>query len=121
MKTAVIIVGHGSKSAGADEAIKRVASELAQTGGFHRVQYAFLQYTASEPGSVVRQCIEAGAERIVLVPFFLQPGTHVIRDIPQLVEEARKNHPGTLFQVTDYAGNHSLMARIVLDLVEKSK
>lgn len=118
MKTAIIILGHGSRSAGADEAVKRVAAELTGKGGFDLVAYAFLQYTAPDPEIVIRQCVEASAGWIVIVPFFLQPGTHVTKDIPLLIEQARKNHPGVLFDATDYAGSHALMAEIVADLVK---
>ena len=59
-------------------------------------------------------------DRIVIVPFFMQPGAHVAKDIPVLAEKAKKQYPAIDIVVTDYAGTHHLMTKIVVDLVGKS-
>jgi sirohydrochlorin ferrochelatase len=51
----------------------------------------------------------------------MQPGAHVAKDIPELVEKAKQQHPGIDIVVTDYVGNHPLMAKIVEDLAGKTK
>lgn len=119
MKTAVIILGHGSRNGGADEAIKRTAAELKRVGDFVSVEYAFLQYVQPALPETLETCIRQGASNIVIVPFFMQAGAHVTRHIPDLVEKAKKQHPGVNIAVTDYAGTHPLMTKIVEDLVKK--
>jgi sirohydrochlorin ferrochelatase len=120
VKTAVIILGHGSRSGGADEAIKRIAAELRQVGDFASVEHAFLQYVQPALPETLETCIRQGANSIVIVPFFMQAGAHVTRDIPDLVEKAKKRHPEVNIAVTDYVGTHPLMTKIVEDLVRRS-
>lgn len=121
MKTAVIILGHGSRSGGADETVKRVAAEVKKGGGHQIVEHAFLQYTTPTPQNAIENCIRQKVQRIVIVPYFMQSGAHVTRDIPELVDKARKQHPDLDIVVTDCVGAHPLMAKIVEDLVEKTK
>lgn len=121
MKTAVIILGHGSRNGGADEAVQRIVTEVRKSGGYEIVEHAFLQYVPPSPQEALENCIRQHAEKIVIVPLFMQPGAHVMKDIPALVERARKQHPNIEIMVTDFAGSHSLMTEIVLDLVGKAK
>ncbi len=117
MKSAVIILGHGSRSAGADKAIQRTAAEVKKRGGYEIVEQAYLQHTSPGLMDAIEVCARQNAGRIVIVPFFMQPGAHVTRDIPALIEQARKKHPGVEVLMTDFVGSHRLMAEIVLDLV----
>ena len=120
MKTAVIIMGHGSRSGDADAMVRRVAAEVRQFGGYEIVEHAFLQYVQPGPHEALEKCIRQRAEKIVIVPFFMQPGAHVTKDIPAFVEKAKKQHPDLAITVTDFVGSHPLMTKIVLDLVEKN-
>ena len=119
MKTAVIIVGHGSRSAGADETVKRVATEVKKIGSCEIVEYAFLQHVSPAPHDALEHCIRQQAKKIVIVPFFMQPGAHVMNDIPEFVEKAKKQHPDLEIRMTEFVGSHPLMTEIVLDLVRK--
>ncbi len=121
MKTAVVILGHGSRSGGADQAIKRVAAEIKRAGNFEIVEHAFLQYVRPSPHEALEKCIRQGANKIVIVPFFMQPGAHVTKDIPAFLEKTRKQHPTLDIIMTGFVGDHPLMTDIVLDLAGKSK
>ena len=120
IKTAVILLSHGSKQAGADGVTGQLLNEVKAVGGYEIVQPAFLQYGAPGLTDVIEQCVHMNADRIIIVPFFMQRGAHVARDIPDTVEQARKKHPGVAIRVTDFVGAHRLMVDIVLDLVENS-
>lgn len=117
MKSAVIILGHGSRSAGADKTVQRIAAEVKKRGGYEIVEQAFLQLSSPSLRETIEACARKDAGRIVIVPFFMQSGAHVTRDIPALIEEARKKHPGVEILMTDFVGAHPLMAEIVMDLV----
>jgi len=118
VKTAVIILGHGSKNSGAGDAVQRIAAEMKVLAGYGLVEHAFLQHTSPFLLDVLESCVKQQAERIVIVPFFMQAGAHVTRDIPGLIEKARERHPNVDIIVTDYAGAHPMMAKIVADLVQ---
>lgn len=120
MKKAVIILGHGSRSKGADDTVKQVAAEVGKSGGYEIAEYAFLQYAQPALQDALEKCVGQNAEKIIIVPFFLQPGTHVTKDVPAHMERAKKQNPGIDIVVTDCVGSHPLIATIVLDLVVKS-
>ena len=119
MRTAVIILGHGSRSKNADTAIRAVVDGMKRAGDFAVVEHAFLQYVPPTPQEVIERCVGQNVDRVVIVPFFLQAGAHVTRDIPELVEKARNRHREIEVMVTDYVGAHPLMAKVVEELVKK--
>lgn len=120
MKTALIILGHGSKNSRSGDPLRQVAGEVKKLGLYDVVEYAFLQHGDPTPQNAIESCVQQNAGRIVIVPFFMQPGAHVARDIPALAEKAQKQFASVQIIVTDYAGAHPLMTRIVLDLVATS-
>ena len=42
----------------------------------------------------IDKCVSAGAQSIVIAPYFLSRGRHVQEDIPALVDAAQHQHPG---------------------------
>ena len=121
MKKAVIILGHGSRGGGNDIALKRIAEELQRSMSEIIVEYAFLQYAQPSAEAALDRCIAHGVKEIVIVPFFMQAGGHVTRDIPAFLEKARARHPECDIRATDYVGAHPLMTQVVLDLLDKKK
>jgi sirohydrochlorin ferrochelatase len=119
VKTAVIILGHGSRSMGSETAVQAVVATMKKSGNVI-VEHAFLQYVPPTPQEALERCARQNAGRIVIVPFFLQAGAHVTRDIPALVDEARNAYPGIEIVVTDYVGAHPLMAKIVEDMAKNA-
>src|SRR3954452_1393861 len=65
--------------------------------------------------SAYAKCVERGATRVVVCPFFLGPGKHWTADIPRLAAEAAAQHPGTTYHVTMPLGLDDL----ILDLLAK--
>jgi sirohydrochlorin ferrochelatase len=121
VKTAIIILGHGSKNMSSDEAIQRIAAEVKALGEYEIVEYAFLQHSAPTPQVALKRCLKQNADHIVIVPFFMQAGTHVTSDIPELIRQAAQQYPGISIVMTDYVGMHPLMTKVVVDLVLKAK
>jgi sirohydrochlorin ferrochelatase len=121
MKKAVIILGHGSRSGGNDAALKRIAEDLQRSAGGLIIEYAFLQHAQPSADAALDRCIARGAKEILVIPFFMQSGGHVTRDIPAFLDKARSLHPECDIRSTDYVGAHPLMTQIVMDLVNKAK
>lgn len=122
MKKAVMILAHGSRHPEADSTIQRVAAEVRNISDFEIVVHAFLQHVEPGPEEVLEECVKHGAGMIVIVPFFLQSGAHVNRDVTVLAREARNRFPNNVeIRVAELVGSHPLMARIVAELAEKSQ
>jgi sirohydrochlorin ferrochelatase len=121
MKTAVIILGHGSRGNGSDAALKHIVAAIRESVSNNIVEYAYLQYVQPTPEEALDRCVQQGANKILIVPYFMQAGVHVTKDIPALLEKARQKHPTLDIRVTDYVGAHPLMEQIVADLIRKSR
>jgi sirohydrochlorin ferrochelatase len=120
VKTAVIILFHGSRAGGAGDIARTIAAEVGTQGRFGFVTAAFLQHLAPDLIEAVEVCVQQGAEKIVVVPFFLQMGMHVTADIPLLLDQAKKRYPNLRILTTEAVGSHPQMAEIVVDLVRES-
>jgi sirohydrochlorin ferrochelatase len=121
VKTAIVILGHGTRSEGADDSIRQAAARIRNNGNYEIVAHAFLQYASPSLSDVLEDCVRQQVAKVIIVPFFLQSGTHVSTDIPELVRTAKHTHPHLEFVVTDYVGGHRLMADIVADLINKTE
>ncbi len=119
MKTAVIILFHGSRAEEAGEIAGRIASEVGRLGKFGVVTTAFLQHAKPDLIEAVQTCIREGAGKIIVVPFFLQMGMHVTSDIPVLMDRVKKQYPGLPIVATGAVGSHPLMADIVVKMARE--
>lgn len=66
------------------------------------------------------RCVAAGAQKVVLHPFFLSPGRHVTSDIPALMNAAAKRHPEVAWVVSEPLGLQELMPRVMHAAVSES-
>lgn len=61
------------------------------------------------------KCVQGGAKRVKVVPFFLAPGRHATEDIPRLMEEAAASFEGVEWEVGDVLGADPKLVDVVLD------
>lgn len=116
MKT-LLLVAHGSRLPTSNDAVKTLTdnlrSHLAESE-FAAIDYAFLELTAPKIPEVIDSLIQQGASSVVVLPYFLAPGTHVVNDLPKLIDDARRQYPGVTFTVTPHLGAVDGMAKLIL-------
>ncbi len=120
MKTAIIVFAHGSSVEAANQAVRAVTREVAQAGGFPLTETAFLELAQPDLPAAVEQMHAAGAQRIVVVPYFLTLGIHLRRDLPRIVDGIAERYHGLSIEVTDPLDGHPALARIVLERAQKA-
>ena len=118
-KTAVILLGHGSRLAEANAGLAGVASQVAALLDTDWVRVAYLQLARPGLLEAAEHCVTGGADRVVVVPFFLFPGAHVREDIPAEVAQLRERHPGVTFTVAEVLGGHPKLAEAAADRVRE--
>jgi len=64
------------------------------------------------------KCVQQGASRIIVSPYFLSPGRHWNKDIPSLASEASKEHSNVPYIITAPLGLHELMVDIMNDRIK---
>ncbi|SAL19497.1 CbiX [Caballeronia arvi] len=92
-KHGIILFGHGARDPRWAEPFERLASKLrAQRGD--PVSLAFLELMSPDLPSAVAVQVDDGCDAITVVPVFFGQGGHVRRDLPEIVDKCRANHPG---------------------------
>jgi len=117
MSTCVVLAGHGSRNAEANASLKALAAELERKLG-ERAYPAFLEMAEPSIETTIKGCVVSGAERVVLVPYFLHPGMHVRRDLVEIIDAARLAYPAVRFEMSDFFGSHPGVPDLLADLVE---
>ncbi|MBI2875512.1 MAG: precorrin-8X methylmutase [Candidatus Tectomicrobia bacterium] len=120
-KTALLLLGHGSKVKEANRALYEIATGVRERGEFPVVEVAFLQLTEPLLEEGLARCVAQGAGRILLMPYFLYLGAHVGSDIPQTLAEARQRYPGVEIVQTNHLGVHPKLVEVVLDRVAEAE
>jgi len=113
MKTALLVMVHGSPRPVANGDMFRVVEEVKARNVFDHVAVGFMECNEPTIPDAVDACAAEGMERIVAVPYFLHTGIHVADDLPTLLEEARDRHPHIQFQMGRYIGISPLLTHIL--------
>jgi sirohydrochlorin ferrochelatase len=109
-----IVFAHGSSIESANEAVRIAARELARTGGYDAVAAAFLEGGKPDLSTAVGEVAARGVSRVVVIPYFLTLGLHLQRDLPRLIGEVRRAHPGVEVEVTPPLDGHPAMVEALL-------
>lgn len=113
MKTAVLLVGHGSRIAGADAGLRDIAGRIREQGVCAIVEVAFREMHDPDIQQGIAACVSQGANRIVLYPYFLFAGAHVLNDLPSEMKAATERYPGLEIILSEPLGAHPRLADIV--------
>lgn len=97
MNRAVIVLGHGSRSAEASEQFMRLAATLAPRLPGASVQGAFMELAKPSLEEAVEEAVARGAEEVHVLPCFLFLGNHIKHDIPKKVGRLAERFPQVTF------------------------
>ena len=115
MTIGIIVFAHGSRIEPANQAVRSVAADLARAGGYPIIEAAFLELGTPGLEEAADLLVARGVERIVIIPYFLTPGTHLERDLPALVERILKKNKTIEVLVTASLDGHPGLVQILAD------
>jgi sirohydrochlorin ferrochelatase len=118
-KRALLIVAHGSRREASNDEVRELTKVIAGKAGarFIIVATAFLELATPSIPDGIEQCIQAGANEVVVLPYFLSAGRHVAHDIPTEVEIKRVQYPHVPITIAAYLGSDSGVADLMMGLV----
>lgn len=119
--TGHVIFAHGSPIESANEAVRAVAAQAAQDGGFALYETAFLEGGRPSLAEAVASLAERGASEIVVIPYFLTLGLHLQRDLPRLVRELEVKTPGVHLLVTPPLDGHPGLSAMLVDRAREAR
>lgn len=121
MKTAILVVAHGSPVAKANEDLFDLVEQVRERSGYEIVEAAFLERARPSIPEGMDACVRQGAGRVVVLPFFLLLGAHVVEDLPRLVEEARERYSGVEFVLGRHLGDDDRVALAALERIREAE
>ncbi len=120
-KTAVLLLGHGSRVQGANEAMEQIIAIIRKGGKYPIVEGAFLELSPPFIPDGIKKCINLGATTLLLVPYFLHKGRHIRKDIPKLIRQEAESYPNCRFIFGRTIDFHPLMAEVIADRIAEAE
>lgn len=103
---ALLITAHGSRKQTSNAEVLELADSLGKMpdSGFDAVMGAFIQYASPLFSAQVDALAAKSATRIIVFPYFIAAGSHVLTDIPNLIDQARAKYPRIDFKLIPHIG-----------------
>jgi sirohydrochlorin ferrochelatase len=116
--TALLLIAHGSREAEANDDLYHVAAVLRRRGQV--VVESFLELAEPDIDGGAGRCVDLGARRVVLVPYFLSAGVHVRRDLAAARDRLAGRYPQVEFLLAEPLGRHPLLPEVVAQRAEEA-
>ena len=114
LSTAVLLIAHGSRRRSANEDLVKLAALVAERGQYEVVEVSCLELLEPTISTGGRTCVDRGARRVLMLPYFLSAGVHVVNDLEEQRQRLAEQFPNVEFVLCPHLGLHPLMAEIVL-------
>ena len=119
-KVAVILVDHGSRREESNQLLLEIVQAFQKHSSWSIVEPAHMELAEPSIATAFTRCAEAGAELVVVFPYFLGPGRHSREDIPHLFSKAAEDWPQVRFLVTEPFGMHALLLQVAEERIAES-
>ncbi len=117
MKTAILLMAHGSRIPEANDAVREISTMVKQMTGYDIVEVSYREMHLPNIQQGIDACVAQGAERVLLIPYFLFIGAHVQEDLPEEMAQAKKRYPDMEFAMGSHLGVHRKLAEVVVERI----
>src|SRR4029078_10146641 len=115
------LIAHGSRQQEANADLFHVAAALAGRGAYPIIEASFLEMAGPGVERAGALCVARGADRVVLLPYFLSAGVHVRRDLGDLCRRLTERLPAVRFHLAEPLGRHPLLLDVVADRARQAE
>ncbi len=118
---ALLVVAHGSRRAASNDEVRALTEQIRShaTKQFDYIGSAFLELAEPSIPDGLKQCIEQGATEVVVLPYFLSAGRHVVEDIPDEVAKVTALFPKVSIHIAPYLGTAPDLPETLVNLAAK--
>jgi sirohydrochlorin ferrochelatase len=114
-RKAIILLGHGSRVPDAGKHMERVVEGLKTKYGYQTVEFCYMSRLGPHFPEIFEKCIQQGSTDIMVIPYFLHDGLHLVLDIPEMMQEMAEKYP----DVRLVLGKNLGFDELLVDLVER--
>ena len=121
MKSAYLIIAHGSRDPEANQAFFEFLERFRKAYPDRLAEGAFLELAKPAIPQGIENCIAKGVSEIIILPMMFFPGRHVKEDIPRLIETAKARHPEVDFHYAGPVSEHPMLLSILEEKAKQTK
>lgn len=111
--SAVLLIAHGSRHQPANDELRELARRIAGREGHAIVEPCFLELAEPDIPAGGGRCVERGAGVVLMVPYFLSAGVHLLRDLTAARDALGRRFPAVEFRLGLPLGPHPLLDALV--------
>lgn len=119
-RTGIIILGHGSKLKEANRKIPEVIKAIKKKTLLNLIKPAYLQFQEPNLTRSIKDLVDKNCKKIIIVPFFLFNGNHVIRDIPNAIKKESERFPKVNFVYTKNICEDEAIGEILIKRINEA-
>lgn len=120
-KKAIILLGHGSRVRNAGGDMEKIAGLLKGKYGFPLVEYCFMSRLGPHFPETLEKVVAAGADSVMVIPYFLHTGLHIRLDIPEMMQAEAEKYPSVKIQLGKNLGYDESLAELVVKRIGESE
>jgi sirohydrochlorin ferrochelatase len=116
MVNALLLVAHGSRRKQSNDEVVQLAVTLKNSCSeqYAIIHAGFLELAEPLIPDGIKLCVDDGATSIIVLPYFLNSGRHVIEDIPSIVKDTRQAYPSVEINIAPHLGASPLMIDLLI-------
>jgi len=120
---ALLLIAHGSRREASNDEVRIMAERLKQfcSEQYPVIESAFLELANPLIPDGIKACIDKGASSVIVLPYFLNSGRHVVEDIPEIVNETKNKYPGVTITISNHLGASDLMMDLLVATANSAK
>ena len=120
---ALLLIAHGSRRQQSNDEVVVLAEKLKNNCSeqFTIVHAGFLELAEVLIPDGIKKCVEDGATEIIVLPYFLNSGRHVVEDIPNIVNDTRPKFPEVDIKLAQHLGASDLMMDLLISSANSAR
>lgn len=114
---AILILAHGSKRNETEQTLNSIVQKVRHKIGSESVYPAYLQFSEQDMETIIKQLVDKGVKKFIVMPMFLFDGVHVTVDIPEEINKIKQKYSGIEIVITRHIGDDERIADIIIDRI----
>ena len=119
----LLIIAHGSRRSASNDEVRQLAERIARLPncGYDEVSSAFLEIAEPSIPDGLEICIQRGATEVIVFPYFLAAGRHVVEDIPREIAPVIDKYPNVNVQLAPHLGMAVSLPEVILSTARQTQ